>query len=359
MAKGAEMRLKERNSFSATDEAKDFRRVDLMSALASTAEGRELGELFEYRFASPVTVRKSESAMLPFLQQQIAARKLLVYTDGSGQHPLNAAELSNSTGKTLDGGPITVFDANAYAGEALIETLKRGDKRLISYAVDLGTRITTALDSSRDLVREIHFRRGILTTRAALQETKTYTIHNVDQKAKTLVIEHPQRPEYKVLTQKPVETTSKGYRFEVKLTPGSTEKFPVTEERVYETSTAITDMTPDVLVTYVHNKALGDSARKQLEQIADQKRQIASADADGRRIETDINELIQDQGRIRQNIVSLNQVSGQQEQVQKYSRQLAVQETKLVGLRDQLGELRRKKSQLESQLKSAIEKMEF
>ena len=359
MAKDAEMRSKERKSFSAMDEGKDFKRVDLMSALASTAEGRELGELFEYRFASPVTVRKSESAMLPFLQQQLAARKLLVYTDGSGQHPMNAAELSNSTGETLDGGPITVFDANAYAGEALIETLKAGDKRLISYAVDLGARITTALDSSRDFVREIHFRRGILTTRAALQETKTYTIHNVDQKAKTLVIEHPQRPEYKVLNQKPVETTSKAYRFELKLMPGSTQKFSVIEERVYETSTAITDMTPDVLVTYVHNKALGDSARKQLEQIADQKRQTASADADGRRLETDINELIQDQGRIRQNIVSLNQVSGQQEQVQKYSRQLAVQETKLAGLRDQLGELRRKKSQLESQLKSTIEKMEF
>ena len=44
--------------------------------------------------------------------------------------PTNAAELSNATGKTLDGGPITVYDAGAYAGEALVETLKTGDKRL-------------------------------------------------------------------------------------------------------------------------------------------------------------------------------------------------------------------------------------
>ena len=73
---------------------------------------------------------------------------------------MNAAELTNSTGKTLDGGPITVYDAGSYAGEALVETLKAGDKRLISYGVDLGTRVTTAFDSSRDVVREIHFRRG-------------------------------------------------------------------------------------------------------------------------------------------------------------------------------------------------------
>ena len=47
-------------------------------------------------------------------------------------------------------------DAIVVAGEALIETLKMVDKRLISYAVDLGTRITTQFDSRGDLVREIH-----------------------------------------------------------------------------------------------------------------------------------------------------------------------------------------------------------
>ncbi len=37
-----------------------------------------------------------------------------------------------------------------------METLKTGDKRLISYAVDLGTRITEAFDSKPAVVREIH-----------------------------------------------------------------------------------------------------------------------------------------------------------------------------------------------------------
>ena len=37
---------------------------------------------------------------------------------------MNAAELTNDSGKTLDGGPITVFDANTYGGEALMETLR-------------------------------------------------------------------------------------------------------------------------------------------------------------------------------------------------------------------------------------------
>ncbi|MDP2997600.1 MAG: hypothetical protein Q8N47_08930 [Bryobacterales bacterium] len=329
------------------------------STVAATAEGRELGELFEYRFAQPVTVRKGESAMLPFLQQKIAARKLLIHSDPSTQNPMNAAELTNSSGKTLDGGPITVYDGGAYAGEALMETLKAGDKRLISYAVDLGTRVTTALDSTRDAIREIHFRRGILTTRSAIQETKTYTIRNVDQKPKTLVLEHPVRPGFKLLNQKPAETTAGAYRFEVRLAGAATEKFPLIEERVYDSSVMVANLGPDVLLSYVQNKALSETARKQLDGIAELKRRIGEADADARRLQTEIAELTKDQERLRENIASLNRVSGQQEQVQKYARDLAAQESRLAGLRDQLSEARKRKAARESELNSLIEKVEF
>ena len=135
------------------------------SSIAPAMNTRDLGELFEYSFSTPVSVKQGESAMLPFLQQKINARKLLIYMESFGLNPMNAAEIANSTGKTLDGGPITVYDANAYAGEALVETLKAGDKRLITYGIDLGARVTTAFNSTRANVREVHFSRGVLTTR--------------------------------------------------------------------------------------------------------------------------------------------------------------------------------------------------
>ena len=334
-------------------------RIPVESTIASTAAARELGELFEYRIATPVTIRKNESAMLPFLQDKISARKLLIYSDDNSAHPLNAAEVTNSTGKTLDGGPITVLDSGAYAGEALMETVKTGDKRLISYAVDLGTRITTKFESKGQTVREIHVNRGILTTRNAVVETKTYTIHNVDQKPKTLIIEHPARPGYTLLERKPTEKTANAYRFEVKLAAGATDKFPVTEEQVFENSFTVVSLTPDVLVTFVQNKNLSDVARKQLNEIVSLKQQIATADAGARRLDEQINAIVRDQDRIRQNINSLNHVSGQQEQVQKYGRQLADQEGQLASLRDRKSALEAKKAALESELNSLIEKMEF
>ena len=337
----------------------DMVRTKAPSSIAASAAARELGELFEYRISTPVTIRKSESAMLPFLQDKITARKLLIYSDQSSAHPLNAAEITNATGKTLDGGPITVFEGGTYGGEALMETVKTGDKRLLSYAVDLGTRINTQFDSKGDIVREVHMKRGVMTTRMAAVETRTYTIRNVDQKPKTLIIEHPARPDYTLLDRKPTEKTVNAYRFEVKLAAGASEKFPVVEERVYDSSFAIANLTPDVLFTYVQNKSLSDTARKQLGEIVNRKQQIAAADAEVHRVEAQVATIVRDQERIRQNINSLNHVSGQQEQVQKYARQLADQEAQLATLRDRQSELERKRAALQSELNSLIEKMDF
>jgi Tfp pilus assembly protein PilX len=225
--------------------------------------------------------------------------------------------------------------------------------------VDLGTRVTTAFDSSRAVVREIHFKRGVLTTRSAMQETKTYTIKNVDAKAKTLVIEHGQRPGYTLLERKPSETTPNAYRFEVKLAASGTETFPVREERVYDETTSVTNLTPDVLAAYVQNKALSEAARRQLDQILQKKREVAANDAALRQAEADLNSLSQDQTRIRSNIESLNRVSGQQDQVQQYARQLAAAETKLATLRDTQSDLRKKKAALEAELNSLMERTEF
>ncbi|SPE35369.1 conserved exported hypothetical protein [Candidatus Sulfopaludibacter sp. SbA3] len=329
------------------------------STIVASASTGELGELFEYRMAQPVTIRKNESALLPFLQQALTARKLLIYSDHSSTHPTNAAELTNNTGKTLDGGPITVYDAGAYGGEALVETVKAGDKRLISYAVDLGTRITEAFGSQSTVVRELHATRGIVTTKVAAEETRTYTIQNVDQKAKTLILEHPLRPGYTLLNQKSTEKTPNAYRFEIPLTAASTKEYAVSEERVYDQSYAVTDMTPDRIVVFIQNRVLSDAGRRQLQRIADQKSQIAETQRALTDEQNQVRDLTSDEDRIRRNIQSLNSVSSQQQQVQTYARQLDQHEQQLAALRDHQAELQKKKSAQDADLSKLIEALSF
>jgi hypothetical protein len=345
---------KEKDAFMA-DEAR--MRVD--SSIDVQLQATEAGDLFEYRFSEPVTVRKGESAMIPFLQQKISARKLLIYTSANPRHPMNAAEITNNTGKTLDGGPLTVFDADIYAGEGLIETLKAGDKRLLSYAVDLGTRISTGHDSESTVVREIKASRGVLRLRNAVRETKTYTVKNVDAKPKTLWIEHPVRAEYKLIDVKPVESSATQYRFEVKLDASSEAKFPVTEEHEFNTTVSVSSLTPSALLSYSQNKLISEDGRRQLEVITKLKGQIATLDADLKRLDTGIEKLFRDQERLRQNINSLNQVAGQQEQVRRYAKTLDAQEAELAALRDQHAAAEARRTELQKQLDGITENLKF
>ena len=121
----------------------------------------------------------------------------------------------------------------------------------------------------------------------------------------------------------------------------------------------MTNLTPDVLLEYVRNRNLGDAGRKQLQAIAGQKGQIAENDRALRDAENQANSLTSDEDRIRRNIASLNGVSGQQQQVQNYARQLDAHEQQLAALRDRQAELQKKKSALEGELARLIEALAF
>lgn len=323
------------------------------------ATGAAVGELFEYSFANPVTIKKNQSAMLPFLQDKLQARKLLIYTDNDGEHPVNAAELVNKTGKTLDGGPITVYDAGAYAGEALFETLKTGDKRLIGYAVDYGTRITTAFESSDRSVREIHVSNGDLHLKYAQRQTRNYTVRNIDQKAKTLIVQEEAAPDSTVLSPKPIERTASAYRFEVKLPADGSQTLKIEQEQVTYEAEALTSYAPDSLLTILENRELPADSRTALKAIADLKTQIASTEASLSDSKNQQNELSSEQARLRQNIDSLNRVKGQEDQVSRYSSQLGQNEVQLAKLNDQIRLQTTQRASLNRQLRDAIRKLSF
>ena len=330
-----------------------------LQSSVQVGEGATLGELFEYQFAGPVTIRKNQSAMLPFVQDKVAARKLLIYTDRDGEHPVNAAELTNTTAKTLDGGPITVYDGGAYAGEALIETVKAGDKRLIGYAVDFGTRITSQFGSGDQHIREVHVANGTLHVRYAEQQTRTYTMRNVDAKPKTLLVQENALPQHTLLSPQPSERTADAYRFTVNLPANGTQTLKVEQEQTTFSEDALTSLTPDVLLTIVQNKELPGSTRSQLNAVLDLKRRIAAVSASLDGTKSQLADLTADQTRLRQNIDSLNRVPGQEQAVRNYASELGNNESRIAQLTEQSRTLAAQKASVESDLRAAIEKLDF
>ena len=99
----------------------------------------EVGDLFEYRIDQPITVLRDRSALIPILQTRVEGERVSIFNEGSRpDRPMSGMLLKNTSSLTLESGALTVIDGDAYAGEALMERLKPAEKRLISFALDLG-----------------------------------------------------------------------------------------------------------------------------------------------------------------------------------------------------------------------------
>jgi len=124
------------NLFSNGDASGAFS-ADAAHSVTAQAQGASAGELFAYNVTAPVTLPRQQAAMIPVIAQGVTADKVSLYNaDTDPRYPLNAVRLKNTTGLHLKGGPVTLFDGDTYAGDALVEDVPPGDTRLISYAVD-------------------------------------------------------------------------------------------------------------------------------------------------------------------------------------------------------------------------------
>ncbi len=301
----------------------------LADSIAPMTQGVELGELFEYRVDRKLDVLRHQSAMIPFVQSPVKAERVLLFDPASGrQAPFDALLLTNSSNVTLDGGAITVLEGDRYLGEALIETLKPGDTRPLAFAVDLGTRLTTALDSHTDQVTSIKVHRGLMTTTSKNVEVKTYTIRNTDAKTRTLIIQHPVRQGWKFAagSNQPEQITASNYRFRVSLPGKETTKFTVTKEMEYPQSFAVNSLSSEQILIYGRGKSIAPEVQQKLRAIATQKDKVADAQTRVTQKTQEINELRQDQDRLRQNINNLRGLPGQEAQVNRYAAKLADQE---------------------------------
>jgi hypothetical protein len=329
------------------------------STVVADTETQEFGELFEYRFGQPASVKAGESLLIPFVQQKISARQVYIWNQNEGAHPQRAAELKNTTGKTLDGGPVTVYAPEGYTGESLLSTLKAGDKRFITFAVDLGTKVTTKFDTSSEVVRSVKAEHGVITTKTVVEQRTTYTISNVDAKEKALLISHPVDGNLTLLSPKPEEKTAERYLFAATVPATGTTSLTVDEERPLEEILSISSIPAEQIVAWIGARKLTPEAKKKLEAIVAKKNEAAEAALEVQRLEKKLTTGESDENRLRMNIQALHSVAGQQDQVSSYATQLAKKENEIQDGRIRLDDARKKQAVLEDELASMVEKLSF
>ena len=351
-AQAGQLRSEARQYFSSApaDEEQLGQALNIAQSVASAAGTAELGELFQYT-VSDVTLPRQRSAMIPIVADDVKLERLSIYNASVlADHPLNGARLTNTSGKHLLGGPVTVFDGGGYAGDATIDNVPPDDHRLLSYAVDLKLLVKVEDRAQQATVESGKIVKGVLYVTRKWTATKDYVIENKSETDRRVLIEHRKRAGWKLVhTPKPIEDTDTLYRFEDTVPAHKTSKLSVTEENIRAETVALLSANSNALVRYSKTGEISRRVREALAKALRMKGELAELDRQIEAARRRVSDITKEQKRIRDNMKT---VSTKSEYYNRLLSKLNDQETQIERIQTQIDTLleqqRSKRRALES-----------
>jgi hypothetical protein len=279
-------------------------RLDVPLGFVSAARAEKLGENFQYAIKEPVNLPRQKSALLPIVQADVVATRVSMYNAAvHAKYPLHGLRLKNTTGVHLMQGPVTVYEGGAYVGDARITDLQPNEDRLLTYAVDLGTDVESKTKNPASRLTKVSVKKGIVHTTTKQREERTYRAVNRNTDGRTLLVEHPYRPEFHLATDlKPAERTRDLFRFELKLPAGQAGELEVVEERDLQQSVQFANVDDQQIRVFLQQPVLSAAVRRALEQAQALREKVAAAQRELGQVSRALAQIEQDQGRLRANL---------------------------------------------------------
>jgi hypothetical protein len=319
------------------NQSQNLNQVDVMQrSVTSVAAASDLGDFFQYAIEHPVTVARQKSAMIPIVNKSIQGTKVSLYNPATHpKYPLLALELKNDTGLHLMQGPVTVFEGSSYAGDAQLLDLQRGEKRLVSYAIDLGTEVeqTVKEDAAKRIMVKI--KNGIVTMKGKGRANTTYSVRNRAAHDRVLWIEHPYQKDFKLVSKvQPRERTDTNYRFELSVPAGKTAKLVVTEEKELAEEAALKQFSDvQVLEHLLLNKCSNPKFIEALAHFKKLAEKMGTIQQDLGLKQQELQTITNDQQRLRANLKEMPQTASA---YKRYLAKFDTQETEIEKLQENI-----------------------
>jgi hypothetical protein len=314
-------------------------RADL-SSVRSAANAEQLGESFQYVIEHPVTLPRQKSALLPVVAKDVEGQRLSIYNPAvHAKFPLLGLRFRNTTGMPLTQGPVTVLEGSTYAGDARLPDLQPGEDRLVAFAVDLGTEVAPEVREPSQRLVSVRVRRGVLETSTRLREEKLYRLANRSDRDRTVLIEHPYRPPFKLVPEQKVETTREVYRFPVAVQAKGTAELAVAEEMDQGSRVAIAGANDQTLRFFAAQGVASAALKQALAEAARRKEAVAVVSRELQHTQQLLREITEDQTRLRANLREVPQGSAA---AKRYLEKFDQQETEIEKLQARVKELLQK-----------------
>src|SRR5437763_7827129 len=203
-------------------------------------------------------------------------------------------------------GPITVYEGSTYAGDARVMDLQPNEERLVAYAVDQGTEVKCESQSAPVQLVAVKVVKGIVHATHKLRDTKKYLVKNRSAQDRTLVIEHPIRTDWKLVTpEKAAERSRDVYRFEVKVPAGKSLTHEVVEEMSRVDQLALSSRDDQSVRVFLNSQVTSAKVKDALQKAGALRGRLSETEAELGQLNTQLKGSVDDQVRLRANFERL------------------------------------------------------
>jgi hypothetical protein len=312
--------------------------INLQNGIVSAALATDLGDSFQYAIEHAITIPRQKSALLPIVNQGLEGDKVSLYSPGAhAKYPLLALRLKNTTGLHLMQGPVSVFEGTGYCGDAQLPDLQPNEERLVSYALDLGTEVETVGGETGREMLSISLKKGTLSLAVKLREAKTYTLKNRSPHDRVVLVEHPYRAGFKLVSEAtPKERARDVYRFEVPVAAGETAQLKVVEQQQVEQQVGLVHCTTDTIRQYLQFELSDPQVKVALEKLLVLRDKSTKTQQDLSVLQQQLRDITQDQARLRANLKEMPETAAA---YKRYLEKFDNQETLIENLQEQIQEL--------------------
>jgi hypothetical protein len=336
------------------------RRVITRNAMAQavpvTSTGKELGELFQYVIATPVTVARGQSAMVPIVSSDLECRKDLLYNGTKlPRNPVATIRLKNETGLTLERGPVTVIESGEYVGEALLPFTALGGEVVVPHAVELGIKVQEERGTSRQ-VRGLQVHGGYLHIEEWDVRWCEYQVTNSTDTVEKVLVEHPRTASYDLFdTQTPEEMTEDHYRFEVSVPPGVQSKLRIQERHLVRRREELRRQSYQGLQRFLRQGLIDQQTQARVAELLALWEQVADHEEAIKRTEQERQKLYKAQQQIQGNMGALSTTGKEGALRARYVDQLEDSEDRLRTLDGRESDLKAKIEGLKREIENRLQ----
>ncbi len=296
--------------------------------------GEHVGALFAYRIGDTVSVKRGNSAMVPLINAKLKGRRELLYNvDKHARNPVASLRFQNLSGYTLERGPLTVFDGDDYAGEAVLSVTQQNKEVIVAYAIELGLEITreeryehraVAIELAQGEIyqSEFHFRITRYRASSALSEAATVTL------------EHARHSSYELLPSKvpthPVDHRT--VRFELDVAAFGKAELEVVERLQQRTHMSLDSYTEAQLEQLLSGVSVDAMHAKKLRAAFAVRAQLAPLHQRLQTLAMERQVLVNQQQRVRENLGALKDSSAELKLRARYVSELERDEDRIQAL---------------------------